>query len=191
MALHFEQLKGELFMSKESNTTTFTYYRYDERTHREIAVPINIGDVAIDGKIVTAKDIATIQEMSHQNYLDERYYRESKSSLFEHKRMRYDRDPKNEIEPLENLPDESGNDPFSILTREPNPEEWNYDSPSNVDKLLLLLNSLAQEEIELIQDIYYQNISMRAIAKKLNKAEGTIRYRHKKLLAKLKKMLLE
>jgi len=191
MTLHFEQSKGELFMSNETSATTFTYYRYGEKANREIAVPINVGDVGADGKIVTKQDITILREMYHRDYLNERYYRESKSPLFEHARMRYDQDPINEIEPLENLKDESENDPLFILTREPDWENGADDSSSYLDKLLHLLKSLTPEEIELIQDIYYQNMSMRATAKKMNKAEGTVRYRHKKLLAKLKKMLLE
>ena len=55
-------------------------------------------------------------------------------------------------------------------------------------KLHLTLQKLTDEEFKLINAIYFQGITQRQYAKKTNQKQTTISWKHRKILAKIKKM---
>jgi RNA polymerase sigma factor (sigma-70 family) len=53
------------------------------------------------------------------------------------------------------------------------------------------IGRLEADEVELIQALYYQGISMREYANSIDVAEGTVRYRHKQVLKRLRQFFEE
>lgn len=58
-----------------------------------------------------------------------------------------------------------------------------------LDKLPKALALLSDEEIELIRDLYWKDISIRELAKKTDTAKSTILSKRDRILAKLRKVL--
>ena len=57
-----------------------------------------------------------------------------------------------------------------------------------LSKLTVFLRSLSPEQKALYEELYVKGKSNRALAKEMGVAEGTIRYRHNKMIQQLKKM---
>jgi len=60
-----------------------------------------------------------------------------------------------------------------------------------LNKIKELVPKLPAEQAELLKAVYYDEISMRSLARQYGVSEGTIRHRHKKALETLKLLLNE
>ena len=67
--------------------------------------------------------------------------------------------------------------------------EFEIQRKIEIEQLKNALLRLDEEEYKLIRELFYKNNSLRGYAKKIGKSYGTVRYREKQILEKLKKFL--
>lgn len=178
-------------MSKKINESSieYTYIGVDSNNH-PFHVTYHPGDPKEDGTPFTEEEIIILRDADHRADLSDRYWTECKSPLFEIQKKAYQNaDSDDYIDPVGNLPVQMDNNPATLLAAESDDDGGATDREMTAKRLLALVKTLPADEFELFHELYENGLSMRAYAKKLGKAEGTIRYRHKKLLAKLKKLL--
>ncbi|MCD8324827.1 MAG: hypothetical protein LUC90_07850 [Lachnospiraceae bacterium] len=178
----------------ELTATKITYYRYGSNGELEASTSIEVGDLLEDGHRVTQQEITFLQEDYHRQQLGDRYYREHKDGYTENAKTRYETATGKEVDdPINQLPSE-GSDPLDILldTEEdmdsPDEPEDIFPSP---EALKEALDNLPEEDRRLIMDIYYEDKAIRAVARESGRPESTLRYHHKRILKKLKKLLSE
>lgn len=165
---------------KENDPTTYNYYFTDE-TGKERCIPIHAGEYGW-----TEVTIAIMQEADHREALSNRYYEEAKNPLVEWKKKRFQdgNDDDTYEDPMDTLTDEADSIEAQIAAVEDAPEE----DTSELDRLARFIVSLSPEQKALYEELYVKGKSNRALAKEMGVAEGTIRYRHNKMLQQLRKM---
>ena len=85
---------------------------------------------------------------------------------------------------MDTLTDEADSIEAQIAVVEDAPEE----DTSELDSLARFIASLSPEQKALYEELYVKGKSNRALAKEMGVAEGTIRYRHNKMLQQLRKV---
>lgn len=169
-----------MIKKKEQTITTYNYH-YTDINGKEKCIPIHVGEYGW-----TEVTIAIMQEADHREALSNRYYEEAKSPLVEWKKKRFQdgNDDDTYEDPMDMLTDETDSIEAYIAAVEDAPEE----DTSEMDRLTRFIASLSPEQKALYQELYVKGKSNRALAKEMGVAEGTIRYRHNKMLQQLRKM---
>ena len=172
-----------MFNKKNQSNDVYTYFSTDENGKGR-NIEIHAGEYGW-----TEVTIATMQDADHREALSNRYYEESKNPFIEWKKKKFqDSDDDDTYEdPIDTLTDESNMVDAQIATAE-NVDEIDTSDMDKLSKLTVFLRSLSPEQKALYEELYVKGKSNRALAKEMGVAEGTIRYRHNKMIQQLKKM---
>lgn len=170
-----------MFAGKKTDNTTYNYV-YTDENGRICCIPIHAGEYGW-----TEVTIATMQKEDHREALGNRYYEEAKNPLVEWKKYRF-QDANN---------DDTYQDPMDELSdRKDDVDAQIYDDAipegsgqtGDLEKLRTFIATLSPEQKQLYEELYVKNKSNRALAKEIGVTEGTIRYRHGKLIKQLRGM---
>ena len=167
--------------SKKNQSTTYTYWRWDEESKRTLPITITAGQ---DG--VTEEHIIMLSDFDHAADLGDRYEKENRDYGTENKKSKFETDPENSTgEPIENL-ETSATDPAYILFEEkvdvPNPL---------VEQLLTLMEKLTPQQIDLIYDLFGSGRQLTEIANEEGVSTTAIHNRKSKIIARLRKLFAE
>lgn len=172
-----------MFRRKATDTTTYNYF-YTDENGKSCCIPIHAGEYGW-----TEVTIAEMQKADHREELSNRYYEEAKNPLIEWKKKRFQdsNDDDSYEDPIDTLTDEADSVEAQIAAAEV-ADEVDTSDMDKLSKLTVFLRSLSPEQKALYEELYVKGKSNRALAKEMGVAEGTIRYRHNKMIQQLKKM---
>lgn len=172
-------------MSKKSNEIQYTYIGEDVNG-KPFSITYHTGDLKANGSPFTDEEIIFLRDADHRMDLGDRYYEESKSSLFEFQKRHFNADNSDDyLEPMDELPNRTDNNPLSVFLEKYESEGHN----PTAKKLMELVDALPPDEYELFQALYLIGMCLREYGRSIETNESTLRYRHRKLLKKLKNLL--
>lgn len=154
---------------------TYTYYSWDETEKKEVPVIVTAGK---DG--VTEEHIMILQEMEHEENLQNRYESENRDYRTENQKQKRSAGDEEVTDPIEGLADRR-QDPFSFL-------DGTQEENALVEQLRLLMQKLTPQQIDLIYSLFGEQKRMADIAREQGKTRQAVNNQKNKIINKLKKL---
>lgn len=166
-------------MKSKEQSTKYTYYRWEAEIKKEIPITITIGE---DG--LTEEHILLIEELDHDEHLQERYAEENRDYATENKRVKFSHGDQGVSE-----------DPINALgTNETNPDFLLYEAEvvdPQVEQLLQLMDKLTPSQVDFIYAHYGEGRYMADIAREQGCTTQAINNKKTKIINRLKKLFVE